>query len=81
VPEKHYCIGTTLKIHSKQTLELGETTIIKLLPHSDCFMLTNAENPAYDISVKGGIWDYDNVNQKPNPIIIYFLGLLHCLTR
>ena len=67
VPKQHYCIGTTLKIHSGQTLILGRTTKIKLLPHSDCPMLTNAEK-AHDIVITGGIWDYDNINQAPNPI-------------
>ncbi len=67
-PQKHYCISKTLKIHSNQTLRLGETTLIKLLPNSSCRMLTNAEKDAHDISVIGGIWDYDNVNQAGNPI-------------
>ena len=65
--KKYYCISQTLKIHSNQTLRLGETTIIRLLPHSDCVMLTNAEKDAHDICICGGIWDYDNVNQRPNP--------------
>ncbi len=34
VPEKHYCISNTLKIYSNQTLKLGETTTIKLMPNS-----------------------------------------------
>ncbi len=67
-PEKHYCISKTLKIHSGQTLSLGETTVIRLLPGSDCPMLTNAEKDAHDITVTGGIWDYDNLNQRPNPL-------------
>lgn len=68
VPQKHYCISATLKIHSNQTLCVGETTTIRLLPHSDCPMLTNAEQDAHDIVITGGIWDYDNVNQKGNRI-------------
>ena len=67
-PKKNYCISKTLKIHSNQTLHLGETTLIKLLPNSSCPMLANAENGAHDISIIGGIWDYDNLNQEPNPI-------------
>lgn len=66
-PEKHYAISKTLKIHSGQTLRLGETTRIVLLPESSCYMLTNAEKDAHDITVVGGIWDYDNKNQAPNP--------------
>ena len=69
VPKKHYCISKTLKIHSNQTLKLGETTTIQLLPGSSCFMLTNAEEDAHDIAVVGGIWDFNNQQQAPNPII------------
>ena len=68
VPSRHYCISRTLKIHSNQTLKLGETTTIKLMPDSNCFMITNAELDAHDISVVGGIWDYNNKQQLPNPI-------------
>ena len=66
-PKKNYAISKTLKIHSGQTLRLGETTLIVLLPESSCLMLSNAEKDAHDISVIGGIWDYDNINQAPNP--------------
>lgn len=66
-PKVHYCISNTLKIHSCQTLRLAEMATIKLLPNSSCLMLTNAEKDAHDISVVGGIWDYDNKNQDPNP--------------
>lgn len=69
VPKKHYCISRTLKIYSGQTFRLGETTVIKLLPNSSCQMITNGDRPSHDISIVGGIWDYDNVNQAPNPII------------
>ena len=31
-------------------------------------MLTTAEKGAHDITIIGGIWDYDNVNQAPNLI-------------
>lgn len=68
VPEKNYCISKTLKIYSNQTLKLGETTVIKLLKDSNCFMLTNGELNAHDISIVGGIWDYNNKEQRPNPI-------------
>lgn len=80
-PKKHYCISKTLKIHSNQTLRLGETTLIKLLPFSSCRMITNAEKEAHDISIIGGIWDYDNVNQEGNPIRLkteWFHSLTHC---
>lgn len=67
IPEVHYYISKTLALHSNQTLRLAETATIKLMPDSSCYMLTNAERDAHDISVVGGIWDYDNVNQAPNP--------------
>lgn len=69
VPQKEYCIGTTLYIHSGQTLTLPETTVIRLLPCSSCFMLRNATQNDHDICVSGGIWDYDNVRQAGNPVI------------
>lgn len=66
-PEKHYCIGRTLKIHSNQTLSLPETATIKLLPHSNCLMLMNAKAGDTNITVTGGIWDFNNKNQAPHP--------------
>lgn len=66
-PQKHYCIGSTLKIHSNQTLQLPETALIRLLPNSNCFMLINQKAGDHDISVVGGIWDYNNKQQHPHP--------------
>lgn len=66
-PRVHYCIGTTLRIHSCQTLRLAETAKIRLLPNSNCLMLENAEKEAHDIAVVGGIWDYNNKAQRENP--------------
>ena len=67
VPQQEYRISKTLKIHSGQTLRLPTTARIRLADHSDCLMLTNAETGAQDIAVIGGIWDYNNLNQHPNP--------------
>ena len=67
VPQKHYCISAPLVLHSCQTLKLGETTRIQLLPESSCYMLTCEEN-ASDIVVEGGIWDYNNLHQRGNPV-------------
>ena len=67
-PRAHYCIGTTLRVHSNQTLRLPETAEIRLLPSSSCPMLTNAERPAHDIVIVGGIWNCNNTEQDPNPI-------------
>lgn len=80
-PKKHYSISKTLKIHSNQTLRLAETTLIKLLPNSSCRMITNAEKDAHDISIIGGIWDYDNVNQAPNIIKTEKAKWFHSITH
>jgi len=66
-PNKHYSIGRTLVIHSGQSLILPETAVIKLLPQSNCYMLINEKAGDSHISVSGGIWDYDNLNQHPHP--------------
>lgn len=68
VPDVHYSISKPLKINSNQTLKMGETTTIKLLPRSNCFMITNSEEGAHDIAIEGGIWDFNNREQAPNPI-------------
>ena len=68
-PKEHYCISKTLRIYSNQTLRLPETARVRLLPMSDCYMLTNAERDAHDIVICGGIWDMDNLSQSPNPLI------------
>ena len=68
-PKARYAIGATLKVYSGQTLRLPETAEIRLLPGSSCHMLTNAQRPAHDIVITGGIWNYDNINQAPNPIL------------
>ena len=70
VPKERYAIGETLRIHGGQTLRLGATTEIRLLPMKDCCMLTNADpgdDPALHITVTGGIWNRDNMRQPPHP--------------
>jgi len=69
-PSGHYAIGTTLHLHSGQTLRLAPTTVIRLLPGSSCKMLDNDPNEkeSHDIGLIGGIWDMDNLNQSPNPL-------------
>ncbi len=69
-PKKNYAISKPLVLRSGQTLQLGPTTIIRLLPGSSCNMLINdlAETEAHDIRLIGGIWDMDNNNQGANPI-------------
>jgi len=68
-PKKHYAIGSTLRIHGGQTLRLGSTAEIRLLPGSNCCMLANAAPGTGEehIAVVGGIWNRDNQNQAPNP--------------
>ena len=41
VPKTHYCISKPLKINSNQTLKMGETTTIKLLPGSEICQQTH----------------------------------------
>lgn len=68
-PKDHYVISKALVIGSRQELRLDARTRIRLAPKSDCPMLVNrhvAEGDSF-VSVTGGIWDYDNLNQSPNP--------------
>ncbi len=71
VPSRCYLISKTLKIHSYQELRLSRYCHIKLAPKSDCFMITNSDkiNGNENITVSGGIWDFDNQNQSPNPFL------------
>lgn len=67
--DKCYRISKTLKIHSGQTLRMSPTTVIKLLPDSNCAMLENDDFYSYieDVCIDGGIWDMDHSEQEPNP--------------
>ena len=65
-PKKNYAIGSTLVIHSGQSLVLPEMSVIKLLPGSNCYMLINEKAGDHHISVEGGIWDYNNQEQHPH---------------
>ncbi len=66
-PKAHYAISRTLKIHSGQTLRLDATTEIRLLPRCDYCMIANADPEHGDqhITIEGGIWNMDNMNQTP----------------
>ncbi len=67
-PQNCYLIDKTLRIHSGQTLRLDPTTVIRLMPQSNCLMLRNdPEDGMHDIHIEGGIWDYNNLEQKSNP--------------
>ena len=69
VPQKHYVVSKTLKIHSNQELRLDRYTRICLADNSNCAMAENAEPEAWNtrVAISGGIWDMNHNNQKPNP--------------
>ncbi len=70
-PAVCYLISAPLRIHSHQELRLPRYCHVKLAPMSDCRMITNAGMEAGDeyITVSGGIWDYNNMEQSKNPIL------------
>ena len=69
-PKDHYLISRSLELHSGQELRLDASTRVRMAPYADRPMLVNRnwETGNRGISVVGGIWDYDNLNQSPNPI-------------
>lgn len=69
LPARTYRISKKLVFHSSTHLRLAEGARVELLPHSDCIMAGNADSVGgnHDISIEGGVWDMDNVNQAPNP--------------
>ncbi len=73
MPEKCYLISKTLKIHSYQELKLPRYCHIKLAPNSNCMMITNADKQEGNeyITISGGVWDYNNLNQKENPLMTH----------
>ena len=68
-PAKEYVISKTLLLGSGQELRLDRFTRVRLAKGSSCFMLANRNRETGDrrIAVTGGIWDFDNVSQAPNP--------------
>ncbi len=71
VPKACYLISKPLKIHSYQELRLPRYCHIKLAPMANCMMITNANksNGNENITISGGIWDYNNMEQKENPLM------------
>jgi hypothetical protein len=67
-PKKAYLISRCLKIHSNTSLILDRFAVIRLADHSDCIMIQNAGNDDENISISGGIWDFNNKNQRSNPV-------------
>ena len=68
-PKKEYLISRTLLLGSGQELRLDRFTRVRLAPKSNCFMLSNRNRETGDrrVALTGGIWDFDNVSQAPNP--------------
>lgn len=84
-PPVCYLISRALIVHSGQTLLADRNATIRLSDKADALMLTNAGGAGGDrgITVQGGIWDGNNVNQTPHdfsPQVPYdpgrFLGVL-----
>ncbi|MBE6731786.1 MAG: hypothetical protein E7564_08870 [Ruminococcaceae bacterium] len=73
MPEVSYLISKPLELPGNFKLTLPRFAEIKLMPKSDCLMLTNkqSDEPLKNIEVEGGIWNYNNLEQSPNP----WLGL------
>lgn len=70
-PQKEYMIGSTLRIHSGQTLVLPEGAVIRQMDGVNAPMLRNSdgETGAHDIAVIGGIWDMNNLGQSGNQAV------------
>lgn len=68
-PAKCYLISRPLEIHSEQELRLDRYSVVRLAPKSDCHMVVNRNWQTGDrrIAVTGGIWDFNNLGQSPNP--------------
>jgi hypothetical protein len=69
-PKANYRISRTLRIGSNTELRLDRNTVIRLAPGSDCPMIENKcyrQGQDVRITVSGGIWDFANLDQSPNP--------------
>ena len=68
-PKKHYSISGAIKVYGGQTLRTAPTTVIRLMADSNSLMLRDAdwENWKENITIDGGIWDMNNLEQEPNP--------------
>jgi len=72
-PENCYLISKPLELPGNFKFVLPRFAEVKLMAKSDCLMLTNkkSEETLKNIEVEGGIWNYNNLEQSPNP----WLGL------
>ena len=70
LPAKEYRISRKLLFRDSTHLRFDDGARVVLMPHSDCMLAGNADplGGNYDISIEGGVWDMDNVNQAPNPM-------------
>lgn len=78
-PAKHYLISRTLEIGSGQELRLGRFTEIRLAPKSNCHMIRNkgfADGQDRHVAIVGGIWNFDNASQFPNPWLAFSPDML-----
>ena len=71
-PKKEYLISRPLLIHLQQCLRLDPNSGIRLAPQKDASysaMIAKAdqEEGNDNISVMGGVWDMDNMQQPINP--------------
>lgn len=64
-PKNCYLISKTLKVHSEQTILADRYARIKLADQANCLLLMNADQDSGNngISVIGGVWDGNNLNQ------------------
>jgi len=71
MPKDCYLISKPLELPSNFQLTFPRFAHIKLMAGSDCLMLINKkeEGASKNIEVQGGIWDYNNKEQTPNPFL------------
>lgn len=69
-PEVCYIIDKPLHVHSRQAFILPRYAVIRLADGSNCHMLENTlcDSGDTDITISGGIWDYNNMGQLKNPL-------------
>ena len=68
-PERFYLISKALEIGSFQELRLDRYSMVRLASGSDCHMVINKNWRTGDrhVAVTGGVWDFNNLGQSPNP--------------
>lgn len=69
-PTGHYAISQALHIHSNTSLILDGFTTVRLMDGANSHMLVADDGQSENISVSGGIWDFNNQGQAPNPMRI-----------